>query len=104
MQDTVQSITYRGFEIYLSDPKRQLVCSYMVAKLRFPCRDFAHGKEIVDAHLAKATQPLKPGEVRILAADVRVTNSISASTCRYRSERARNQNRKGGKFAKEVRL
>lgn len=104
MQDTVQSTTYRGFEIYLSDPKRRMVCSYMVSELRFPCRDIAHGQQIIDAHLERAAQPRKPGEVRILAADVRVTNGLSASACRYRSERARNQNRKAGKFAKEVRL
>lgn len=92
---------YRGFEIYLSDVSRRLVCSYFVTGLKRHCRDLAHGEELIDAwHTAQALLR-EPGSIRVLAADVRVTNSMSAHESRRRSEQARGQKRQGGKFAPE---
>ena len=93
---------YRGFEIYLSDVSRRLVCSYFVTGLKRHCRDIPHGEELIDAwHIAQAA-PREPGSMHILAADVRVTNSLTASACRRRVEQARGQHREGGRFAKET--
>ncbi|AFD27759.1 hypothetical protein [Deinococcus gobiensis] len=93
---------YRGFEIYLSDVSRRLVCSYFVTGLRRYCRDIAHGEELIDTWHAAQAQPREPGSMRVLAADVRVTNSMSAHESRRRVEQARGQRRKGGRFAKET--
>ena len=90
---------YEGYEIYLSDPSHRMVCSYMIRRLRRPCRDIEHGKKIIDAHLALEAVR-QPGEVRIVAADVRVVSGLKASACRNRIEQARAQKRQGGKFAK----
>lgn len=93
---------HRGFEIYLSDISRRLVCSYFVTGLRRYCRDIAHGKELIDAYHAAQALPREPGSIRILAADVRVTNSMSAHESRRRVEQARGQRRNGGRFAEEA--
>ena len=92
---------YRGFEIYLSDVSRRLVCSYFVTGLKRYCRNIAHGEELIDAWHAAQTLTRAPGSMRILAADVRVTNTMSAHESRRRSEHARGQRRQGGKFAPE---
>lgn len=93
---------YRGFEIYLSDVSRRLVCSYFVTGLKRYCRDIAHGEELIDAWHAAQALPREPGSMRILAADVRVTNSMSAHESRRRAEQARGQHREDGHFAKET--
>lgn len=93
---------YRGFEIYLSDVSRRLVCSYFVTGLKRHCRDLAHGEELIDAWHAAQALPREPGSIRVLAADVRVTNSMSAHESRRRVEQARGQRREGGRFAKET--
>jgi hypothetical protein len=92
---------YRGFEIYLSDVSRRLVCSYFVTGLKRYCRDVTHGEELIDAYHTAQALPREPGSMRILAADVRVTNSMTAHESRRRSEQARGQKRKGGKFTAE---
>ncbi|AFD25806.1 hypothetical protein DGo_CA1879 [Deinococcus gobiensis I-0] len=92
---------YRGFEIYLSDVSRRLVAPYFVTGLKRYCRDVTHGEELIDAHHAALALPREPGSIRVLAADVRVTNSMSAHESRRRSEQARGQKRQGGKFAPE---
>lgn len=92
---------YRGFEIYLSDVSRRLVCSYFVTGLKRYCRDIAHGEELIDAYYTAQALPREPGSMRVLAADVRVTNSMSAHESRRRSEQARGQKRQEGKFAPE---
>ncbi|GGI75742.1 hypothetical protein [Deinococcus wulumuqiensis] len=99
MQDTVQSTTYRGFEITLAAPG--MACPFFVHKLRRPCRDLAHGQEIVDAHLERAAQPRQPGELHVVAV-LPGERMLSASACRNRSEQARGQRRVSGKFATEV--
>lgn len=94
MQDT--STTYKGFEIYLSAPGA--TCPFFVRGLRRPCRDITHGREIVDAHLARAAQPRQPGELRVVAV-LPGERMLSASACRGRIEQARGQRRVGGRFA-----
>ena len=93
---------YRGFEIYLSDVSRRLVCSYFITGLKRHCRDIAHGEELIDAWHAAQTTPREPGSIRILAADVRVTNNMTAHESRRRAEQARGQHREGGRFARET--
>ncbi|MDV6376457.1 hypothetical protein [Deinococcus arenicola] len=86
-------MNYRGFEIYQSNPR--LVCGWFVAGLRRPCRNLAHGKEIVDAYHARP--PLQPGELRVVAV-MDGHGMLSASECRNRSERQTGvwAGRKGG--------
>lgn len=99
MQDTVQSTTYRGFEITLAAPG--MACPFFVHKLRRPCRDLAHGQEIVDAYLERVAQPRQPGELHVVAV-LSGERMLSASACRGRVEQSRGRRRVGGKFAPEV--
>lgn len=87
------SETYRGFEIYLADPR--LVAPFFIRALRRACRDFAHGHEIIDAYLSR--EPV--AGPRIVSADVRAEYGLSASECRRRAGQARRQRRQGGRFA-----
>ena len=99
MQDTATSTTYRGFEITLTAPG--MACPFFVHKLRRPCRDLAHGQEIVDTYLERAAQPREAGELRVVAV-LPGERMLSASARRNRSEQAGGQRRVGGKFAREV--
>ena len=89
---------YRGFTIVLSDWRRRQVCSYTVSELRHPCRDVAHGQEIIDAYLA-SREARPAGGLRIVAADVKVAHGLSASACRNRTEQASARRRVAGRFA-----
>ena len=100
MEDTTRyPQEYRGFEITAPISQRGQVCPLFVQRLRRPARDLAHAQEIIDAHHAAA--PRQPGELRVVAADVRVVHGLSASACRNRSEQATGRRRVGGKFAVE---
>ncbi|RJF74414.1 hypothetical protein D3875_03810 [Deinococcus cavernae] len=91
-------LDYRGFAIVLSDWRRRQVCSYTVRELRHPCRDFQHGMQIIDEHLAaRAERPA--GSLRVVAADVGVMHGLSAGQCRRRSEQASARQRVQGRFA-----
>ena len=93
-----ETTTYRGFTIVLSDWRRRQVCSYTVSELRHPCRDVAHGQEIIDAHLA-SREARPAGGLRIVAADVKVQHGLSASACRNRIEQASARRRVAGRFS-----
>jgi hypothetical protein len=86
-QPTPEPITYRGHTISHSGNHR-LVCPYFVDELRRPCRDHAHGRELIDASLERQQQPreIGPSIVGYLP-DGRLL--LSASEHRNRSERMR---------------
>lgn len=102
MNDTTYPQDYRGFEITAPASQQGQVCPLFVHRLRRPARDLTHARELIDAHIERTAQPRHPGELRVVAADVRVEYGLSASACRNRIEQARGQRRVGGKFAREV--
>lgn len=93
---------YRGLTITDHTPST-LTCPFTV---RFPvvgsigARTMQEAESKIDAYLARqdAARPLQPGEVRVLAV-LPGTRMHTASAGRRAAERARGQDRKGGRFA-----
>jgi hypothetical protein len=86
-QPTPEPITYRGHTISHSGNHR-LVCPYFVDQLRRPCRDHAHGRELIDAYHAHQGQPREAG-MAIVGYQPDGRLGLAASECRNRSERMR---------------
>ncbi|PIG96910.1 hypothetical protein [Deinococcus sp. UR1] len=96
--------TYRDVTITDHTLVARLTCPYVISLPGFGplgarTLEEAHAK--IDNFIAHQTQPAPAGQIKILAVlpTGAGARSMSASTMRGRAERARGQNRKGGKFA-----